>query len=245
MLAIADVNARTAALQTGRVDAINRCELKTLHLLSRLPGIQILQTHGTKHYSLPMHTDVAPFDQPDVRLALKYAIDRDALLRTVLRGYGSLGNDHPISRGQPYFAARLAQRAYDPDRARFHLRRAGLDGLHLRLSTSDAAFPGAVDTAVLYREHAARAGIALQTCPRAGRRILEKRVAHKALLPVFVERPADRGSDVCDRLCRGRGLERHAFSPPALQPPAESRPGRTRRAQTRRAVRRDADDPAG
>lgn len=163
MLAIADVNARTAALQTGRVDAINRCELKTLHLLSRLPGIQILQTHGTKHYSLPMHTDVAPFDNPEVRLALKYAIDRDALLRTVLRGYGSLGNDHPISRGQPYFAARLAQRRYDPDRARFHLRRAGLDSLGLRLSTSDAAFPGAVDTAVLYREHAARAGIALQT----------------------------------------------------------------------------------
>lgn len=99
MLAIADVNARTAALQTGRVNVINRCELKTLHLLKRLPGIQVVQTRGTKHYSLAMHTDVAPFDRVDVRLALKCAIDRDALLRTILRGYGSLGNDHPISRG--------------------------------------------------------------------------------------------------------------------------------------------------
>lgn len=163
MLAIADVNARTAALQTGQIDVINRCELKTLHLLKRLPGIQVLQTRGTKHYSLAMHTDVAPFDNSDVRLALKYAIDRDALLHTILRGYGSLGNDHPISRGQPHFAVQLAQRRYDPDRARFHVRRAGLGSLTLRLSTSDAAFPGAVDTAVLYQEHAAKAGIAIET----------------------------------------------------------------------------------
>ncbi len=162
MLAISDVNARTAALQTGQVNVINRCELKTLHLLKRLPGIQVLQTRGTKHYSLAMHTDVAPFDNVDARLALKYAIDREALLRTILRGYGSLGNDHPIRNGQRYFAAHLAQRRYDPDRARFHMRRAGLGSSALRLSTSEAAFPGAVDTAVLYQEHAAKAGIPIE-----------------------------------------------------------------------------------
>ena len=162
MLAIADVNARTTALQTGEIDVINRCELKTLHLLQRLPGIQVLHTIGTKHYSLPMHMDVAPFDNNDVRLALKYAIDREALLQTILRGYGSIGNDHPISRGQRYFAPQLAQCEYDPDKAQFHLRRAGLRSLPVQLSTSDAAFPGAVDTAVLYKEHAAKAGIDIE-----------------------------------------------------------------------------------
>lgn len=162
MLAIADVNARTTALQTGEIDVINRCELKTLHLLERQPGIQIVQTIGTKHYTLPMHVDVAPFKSHDVRLALKYAIDREALLQTVLRGYGSIGNDHPISRSQRYFAPQLSQRLYDPDKARFHLRRAGLHALPLQLSTSDAAFPGAVDTAVLYKEHAAKAGIDIE-----------------------------------------------------------------------------------
>ena len=162
MLAISDVNARTMALQTGEIDVINRCELKTLHLLRRLPGIQIVQTIGTKHYTLPMHMDVAPFDSNDVRLALKYAIDREALLQTILRGYGSIGNDHPISRGQRYFASQLSQRLYDPEKARFHLKRAGLGVLPLQLSASDAAFPGAVDTAVLYKEHAAKTGIDIE-----------------------------------------------------------------------------------
>ena len=162
MLAIADVNARTTALQTGEIDVINRCELKTVHLLKRLPGIQVVQTIGTKHYSLPMHMDVAPFDNNEVRLALKYAIDREALLHTILRGYGSLGNDQPIGRSQPSFASELAQRAYDPDKARYYVRRAGLSSLTLQLSTSDAAFPGAVDTAVLYKEQAAQAGIDIE-----------------------------------------------------------------------------------
>ena len=158
-LAIGDVNARTTALQTGELDIINRCELKTVHLLKQLPGIQVLQTTGSRHYSLPMMTDVAPFDNNHVRLALKYGIDRHALLTTILRGYGQVGNDHPIGQSQRYFAADLPQRQYDPERAQFHLKQAGLSQLSVRLSTSDIAFSGAVDTAIVYREQAAKAGI--------------------------------------------------------------------------------------
>ena len=78
-LAIADVNARTTALQTGELDLMNRCELKTVHLLQQLPGLQVLQTTAARHYSLPMLTDLAPFDNNQVRLALKYGIDRPSV----------------------------------------------------------------------------------------------------------------------------------------------------------------------
>jgi peptide/nickel transport system substrate-binding protein len=162
MTGIADVTARTNALQTGEIDVMNRCELKTVHLLKRATGIQILQTNGTKHYTMAMLTDVAPFDNNDVRLALKYAVDREALLKTILRGYGAVGNDHPIGRSQRFYAADLPQREYDPDKAKFHLKKAGLSKLSVKLSASDAAFAGAVDSAVLYKEQAARAGIEIE-----------------------------------------------------------------------------------
>ena len=106
-----------------------------------------------------MRTDTAPFDNNDVRLALKYALDREALLKTVLRGHGAVGNDHPISPANYYHASELPQRTYDPDKAKFHLKKAGLTSLSVDLSAADAAFAGAVDAAVLYREHAAVAGI--------------------------------------------------------------------------------------
>ena len=44
----------------------------------------------------------SPFDDNNVRMALKLSLDREALLRTLLRGHGSLGNDHPISTANPY-----------------------------------------------------------------------------------------------------------------------------------------------
>ena len=159
VIGINDVTARTNALQTGEIDFMNQCELKTVHLLERNSKLQVFQTNGTRHYTIPMHVDVAPFDDVDVRQALKYGIDRQAVLDTILQGYGSVGNDHPIASSVPFYAADLPQREYDPDKARFHLKKAGLERLTVDLSTSDAAFAGAVDTAVLYQEQASKANI--------------------------------------------------------------------------------------
>ncbi|MCJ7815789.1 MAG: ABC transporter substrate-binding protein, partial [Xanthomonadales bacterium] len=161
-LGIADYNARTNALKTGQLDFINRCELKTVHLLKRDPNLQIIQTTGTRHYTLPMRCDVAPYDNNDVRLALKYAIDREQMVKLILRGFGRVANDHPIGPSQRFYAAELPQRAYDPEKAKFHLKKAGLGEHTFNLHTADAAFGGAVDAAVLFKESAARAGIKIE-----------------------------------------------------------------------------------
>ena len=159
MITIADVAARTNALSTGEIDAMDKVDLKTAHLLKRRKGIKIVETSGTQHYTFAMRTDTPPFDNNDVRLALKFAIDREAILKTILRGHGVLGNDHPIGRSNTYHADDLPQRTYDPDKAKFHLKKAGQEGLKVDLSAADSAFAGAVDAAVLYKEHAAKAGI--------------------------------------------------------------------------------------
>ncbi|MET2832986.1 ABC transporter substrate-binding protein [Mesorhizobium shangrilense] len=161
VLSIHDVTARTNALATGQIHAMDKCDLKTIHRLEGNKNLEIVSVSGTQHFTMPMLVDVPPFDNADVRLALKYAINRQQLLDTVLRGYGKLGNDHPIASTNRFFAKDLPQRQYDPDKARFLLKKAGLSDLKVGLSTSDAAFPGAVDTAVLYQQDAAKAGIAI------------------------------------------------------------------------------------
>lgn len=158
-IAIEDVNARTSALKTGQIDAMNRCDLKTVHLMEKVSGIKVLKYNGTTHYTFPMRTDMAPFDNNDVRLALKYAIDREDIVKRILRGYGSLGNDHPIAKTNRYYAEGLAQREYDPDKAKFHLKKAGIGKTTFDLHLSDTVFPGAIDAGVLYKEHASKAGI--------------------------------------------------------------------------------------
>ena len=53
----------------------------------------------------------------------------------------------------------MPQTPYDPDKARFYLKEAGLDSLDVELSAADAAFAGAVDAAVLFQNSANAAGI--------------------------------------------------------------------------------------
>jgi peptide/nickel transport system substrate-binding protein len=59
-IGIADVTARMTALNTGQIDALNRFDLKLIHLLKRVTGIQIINVTGTRHYSIPMLTERCP-----------------------------------------------------------------------------------------------------------------------------------------------------------------------------------------
>lgn len=159
ILKVGDAAARMNALMTDEVDLIDRPDLKTIHLLERVPNIRVHTQNGTLHYTMPMHVNAAPFDDVNVRLALKHAIDREAIVEKVLKGYGTVGNDHPIASSMPYYNADLAQHAYDPEKAKHYLRKAGLDALDVTLHTADAAFNGAVDASVLFSEAAKAAGI--------------------------------------------------------------------------------------
>ena len=158
-LSIVDTNARTNALKTGQIDYMDRVELKTVHLMKRMPGINVIATTGTAHYTMPMMLNQTPYGNNDVRTALKLAVDREALLKQILRGYGEVGNDHPIAPVNKYHAKNLEQRKYDPDKAKFHMKKAGMLDHQFNLHAADAAFAGAVDAAILVKEQAKKAGI--------------------------------------------------------------------------------------
>ena len=158
-LAIKDTVARTSAFLSGKIDVMDRCEFKTVQTLEKDKRFEVLSVTGTQHYTLPMLTDVGPFNDNSIRMALKLAIDREDWLKRILNGHGQLGNDHPISPANRYYAADLPQRKYDPEQAKFYLKKAGLGKVDVTLSVSDAAFAGAVDAAVVYQQSAAAAGI--------------------------------------------------------------------------------------
>ena len=71
IIVINDATARTSALQSGQVHLINRIDPKVAKLLGKTPGIQVKNVSGRGHYVFIMHCDKAPFDNKDLRLALK------------------------------------------------------------------------------------------------------------------------------------------------------------------------------
>ncbi|PYE84013.1 ABC transporter substrate-binding protein [Pseudoroseicyclus aestuarii] len=160
ILVINDNTARVAALSSGRVHFASTIAPKTVPLLQRAPNVEILTTSGKGYYSFLMHCDTAPFDNNDLRMALKLAIDREAMLQQVLGGFGTIGNDFPVNEAYALFPEGIEQRTYDPEQAADYYRRSGHEG-PITLRTSDVAFPGAVDAAVLFQQNAAEAGIEL------------------------------------------------------------------------------------
>jgi peptide/nickel transport system substrate-binding protein len=167
LLVINDATARFAALQSGQVHIVNRVEPKTANLLKAAGGIVVQNVGGKGHYVFIMHCNTPPFDNNDLRLALKYAMDREALVQTVLQGYGTVGNDFPINAAYDLFPEAIEQRPHDPEQAAFHYKKSGHSGSIL-LRTSDVAFPGAIDAAVLYQQQAAKAGITIEVQQEPG-----------------------------------------------------------------------------
>ena len=159
ILSIIDTTARSSALATGDIDYMDRCDLKTVSLLQGVEGVEIDQVSGYGHYTFAMNVTVPPFDNADVRNAIKYAIDREEIITKILGGYADAGNDNPIASSIKFASNPQPLHTYDPELAKSLLKKAGLSNIRIDLSAADAAFTGAVDAALLFQSSAAKAGI--------------------------------------------------------------------------------------
>ncbi len=159
LLNIEDPAARASALLGGSVDVIGQPDARTARLLGESDGYSLLEVPGTQHFTTAMRTDLDPFTDNNLRLAVKYGIKRQEIVDKVFGGFGYVGNDHPIGRNQQFFNTDLPQREYDPEKAAWHLKQAGLDQIALELKASEGAFAGSVDMSVLMAESMAPAGI--------------------------------------------------------------------------------------
>jgi peptide/nickel transport system substrate-binding protein len=156
---ITDASARINALVSGQVDVINRADPKLVALVERAPNLDVVRSPAGWHPVIAMAMDRAPFDNPDIRQAMKYAIDRKQVLRTFFNDYGVLGNDHPIPVSDPYHHSELPQRDFDPEKAAFHLKKSGLAAPRMVVQASEAAFNGAVDMATVFQASGKKAGL--------------------------------------------------------------------------------------
>ena len=164
MLYITDPSARTAALQSGEIDCANRLDARTVKLLMTAPNLKVIQTKGTgNRYCFVARVSDKPTDSLDLRLALKHGIDREQICKSVFGGFASPGNDHLMDAASPYYNSEMPQFTFDPDKATYHFKRAGLAaGQRVELKMSDGAWSSSSECAQVYQQSLAKAGIDLQ-----------------------------------------------------------------------------------
>jgi peptide/nickel transport system substrate-binding protein len=86
------------ALQGGQVDAVSVLgSVQGAQALLNNPQYKIITLKSSIHEELSMRTDQAPFTDPRVRQAVALTLDRPALVKALIGGYGSVGNDSPFA----------------------------------------------------------------------------------------------------------------------------------------------------
>src|SRR6266581_2147216 len=121
---IVEDQARLTELLTGAVDLIVGVPPDFVAQLEGSPKVTILKQVGAHVWYLGINNQKKPFDDKRVRQALNYAVNKDAIVKDVLKGTGSPSSG-PVLPGT--WGAEPALKAYphDPQRARKLLAEAG------------------------------------------------------------------------------------------------------------------------
>lgn len=156
---IGDTAARVNALLAGDIHYTVRVDPKSIPIIESVPGVGMAAAPSSRHLTYPMMCDQAPTDNLELRRALRLMIDREAALKTVQKGFGAMGNDTPIGPADFYWCEDMPQRTIDLDKAKFHLKNAGMENGSIDLHTSAAAGGvQSVDMALLMQQSAAQIG---------------------------------------------------------------------------------------
>jgi peptide/nickel transport system substrate-binding protein len=86
---ITDDAARMAALLAGEVDIASNVPPTRVDEVNANPKLEVRAGPSSRFYFLVMDTTKKPFDDVRVRRAVNLALDRDALVKGVSRGYGT------------------------------------------------------------------------------------------------------------------------------------------------------------
>jgi peptide/nickel transport system substrate-binding protein len=132
MTGITDPVARVNALLAGDMDMITAVDAKGFRQIEGSNNATLLSTPAAVQLGICALKNTAPGKNDDFVKGLQYIQDRERIVKRILKGKGSVANDTPISPAHgPDHCSELAQRQFDPDKAKFHFKKAGISSAEL------------------------------------------------------------------------------------------------------------------
>ena len=158
--AITDPVARVNALISGDMQMVTQIEPNAFRQVESADGVTLLSTPAALQLGICILKNTAPGNNDDFVKGMQYIQDRKRIVKRVLKGKGSIGNDTPISSAHGKdFCSELPQRAFDPDKAKFHFKKAGISSAELFVAPVTG---GIEDVALTAQANCAKIGFDLQ-----------------------------------------------------------------------------------
>ncbi|MBC7594942.1 MAG: ABC transporter substrate-binding protein [Kineosporiaceae bacterium] len=126
---IPEANSREAGLRSGQLQMIMNPPVTDLAALKSTAGLATLKAPSDRSIFVAFNTAKAPFDNPKVREAFNYAINKEAIIKSVLFGTTSV-MDSPLPSSLNGHC-KVGAYAYDPAKAKKLLAEAGAGNLSI------------------------------------------------------------------------------------------------------------------
>ena len=162
-----DATAYVAAIQSGQIHEIYDTQVDSFLALRDSADISVKSIGTAQTRVFRVRTDIEPWDNVDVRRAIKKLQDRQAILDTAFFNEGLLGHDIHVAPVQPEFAP-MDVPEYDPEGAKELLASAGHEGITMNISVG-TGWTDVVAFAESYQETAKAGGVevTLDTMPNS------------------------------------------------------------------------------
>lgn len=120
---VVDNNTRSAVMQTGEADFAFSIPFEQAAVLKASPKVDLIDAPSIIQRYLSLNTTVKPFNDPKVRQAINYAINKEALAKVAFAGH-AVPAEGVVPHGVDY-AEKLGPWPYNPAKARELLKEAG------------------------------------------------------------------------------------------------------------------------
>ncbi len=158
--AITDPVARVNALIAGDMNIVTNLDPKAFRQVESADGVTLLSVPAAVQLGICCLKNTEPGSSDDFVKGLQYIQDRKRIVKRILKGKGSIGNDTPISSAHGKdFCHELPQREYDPDKAKFHFKKSGYSKAELFVAPVAS---GLEDACLLAQANCAKIGFDLQ-----------------------------------------------------------------------------------
>lgn len=122
----------------GEADIVNPLPPIFAEALSRNRKVKLIEGQESRVFWVALNTQAKPLEDIRVRRALNYATDREALVRTQLRGFGVPANS-PLAPADFAYDPQTKGYPYDPERAKLLLAEAGYpNGFALKIAVQES-----------------------------------------------------------------------------------------------------------
>jgi peptide/nickel transport system substrate-binding protein len=156
---IGDESARVNALLSGGMDMVGSVNPRSVARVTGTPGFAVFKTQSGQYSDLIMRKDMGPGANPDFVLAMKHLFDREQMRKTIALDQAVLGNDQPVDPTNRFHFAGLPQRPFDPEKAKFHLKKSGITGAVPVVASPAALY--SVEMALVLQQSAKDIGLEL------------------------------------------------------------------------------------